>query len=593
MSQSDLATSKMASKQRPILQDPGYDSVREICASLGYNSETKTDRHFKILSAKTANYRRSFVESSAALTEFPLSNVAPEVQTCALRFLDHHRHLFPASSEARAFSWPIYPDDKSRILSGIAKLMCAQEYLRQKNARDKATKQSANHDIEIDAPFVVDPTPLTSLTSLVGNNTLIETSRSIFDGPSSSESGSGDEQDIEELQRIIAIHLDYVYPLNHSVDGNASEWLFTSEKCPDDVEPFAFRYLHEHNLYNSKAENIDAIHKFSKDLKLHLHVTCAPSKDHKIFKRCEQLVQRAARKWDAGGYGILTRKNGIIKKTPVFEHAWMHHRRRWIDEINSGVTDGLLEIPPPFQTQPLVPHEVPELASRKRPAEDHDGVESSRAPKEPPSQRMSQGTPTEPPVSATIDSRLSRPLDYSQPSNGRAPEAMMVNPLPGTQNLQHNHDGPSNPSRITTVADTPKDILTSPPIISPNSLLLGTASPALRQPSACTIFEGFGHVGSNYHAPYNVDSPPPLKTETLSPVPHRVEPLYDGLPATAQNSGSVSSQPQSVASNPDTNVSPLVSAHPYIPPTPLIPLPDFQHLIFLFCVNFYTRYYRI
>lgn len=139
-----------------------------------------------------------------------------------------------------------------------------------------------------------------------------------------------------------------------------------SEKCPDDVEPFAFRYLHEHNLYNSKAENIEAIHKFSKDLKQHLHVTCAPSKDHKVFKRCEQLVQRAARKWDAGGYGLLTKKNGMIKKTALFEHAWIHHRQRWIDEINSGVTDGLLEIPPPCQSHPYMPLEMNEMASKKR-----------------------------------------------------------------------------------------------------------------------------------------------------------------------------------------------------------------------------------
>ena len=110
----NLATSRMVSKQRSILQDPGYDSVREICASLGYNSETKTHRHFKILSTKTANYRKRFVEDAATLTDFPLSNVAPEVQRCASGFLDQHGHLFPNSTEAVTLSWPTYPTDKSK-----------------------------------------------------------------------------------------------------------------------------------------------------------------------------------------------------------------------------------------------------------------------------------------------------------------------------------------------------------------------------------------------------------------------------------------------------------------------------------------------
>lgn len=114
ITQLDLATLRMALKQRPVLQDPGYDSVREICASLGYKSETKTHRHFKILSTKTANYRKRFVGDSATLTEFPLSNVAPEVQACASGFLDQHSHLFPSSTEAIAFSWPTYPSDKSK-----------------------------------------------------------------------------------------------------------------------------------------------------------------------------------------------------------------------------------------------------------------------------------------------------------------------------------------------------------------------------------------------------------------------------------------------------------------------------------------------
>ncbi|KAH6706469.1 hypothetical protein BKA61DRAFT_139352 [Leptodontidium sp. MPI-SDFR-AT-0119] len=365
----------MTSKPYPLLQDPGYDSVREICASLGYKSDTKTERHFKILSTKTANHRKKFVEKFPTLIDFPLSNVAPEVQTCAVEFLDQYWHLFQDSNEARAFSWPIYPFDRSRILSGVAKLMCAQEYLRQKNMNTRAKAAegdiqsqhhaSVNQESDDDAPLIVGPRSPCSVPNFADQGTSAQDLASMFDGPTD-ESDSENEEDAEEMKKNIDIHLDYVYPLNHSRDGKASGWLFTSEKCPDDVEPFAFRYLHEHNLYNSKADNIDAIHKFSKSLKLHLDITCAPSKDHKIFKRCEQLVQRASRKWDAGGYGFLTRRNGGIRKTPVFEHAWMHHRKRWIEEIHFGDTAGLLEIPSQCPSPPTIPTQAPPIANNKR-----------------------------------------------------------------------------------------------------------------------------------------------------------------------------------------------------------------------------------
>ncbi|KAH9208991.1 hypothetical protein DL95DRAFT_394784 [Leptodontidium sp. 2 PMI_412] len=322
------------------------------------------------------------------------------------------------------------------------------------------------------------------------------------------------------MKKNIDIHLDYVYPLNHSRDGKASGWLFTSEKCPDDVEPFAFRYLHEHNLYNSKADNIDAIHKFSKSLKLHLDITCAPSKDHKIFKRCEQLVQRASRKWDAGGYGFLTRRNGGIRKTPVFEHAWMHHRKRWIEEIHFGDTAGLLEIPSQCPSPPTIPTQAPPIANNKRQA---DGVEStgdSRQRTEAgPSKRRSNESSATPKAHSAGPSMPPMPpaqAGFTQPSSNRsvtrAPEAIMVTPFPVELTPEPIQSATSGPSSIATASGLSQS--TNHPNRFSDFIFDDLAG---REPSASASVVSSGLAGSNYDAPYLVDSPPPLKTEPPSP----------------------------------------------------------------------------
>ena len=56
----------------------------------------------------------------------------------------------------------------------------------------------------------------------------------------------------------------------------------------------------------------------------------------------------------------------MIRKTPMFEHAWMHHRRRWIDEVYSGVTDGLLEISPPIHSLVFITSEITPSIGTKR-----------------------------------------------------------------------------------------------------------------------------------------------------------------------------------------------------------------------------------
>jgi hypothetical protein len=70
-------------------------------------------------------------------------------QRCASNFLNQNIHLFQDSGEARVFHYPIYPQDeeryamihwflqvltKARLLEGLAKLICTQEYVRRRNA---------------------------------------------------------------------------------------------------------------------------------------------------------------------------------------------------------------------------------------------------------------------------------------------------------------------------------------------------------------------------------------------------------------------------------------------------------------------------
>jgi len=124
----------------------------------------------------------------------------------------------------------------------------------------------------------------------------------------------------------------------------------------------------------------------------------------------------------------------------------------------------------------------------------------------------------------------------------------MINLSPGAQTQHWFQFSPDNTPSPAVPADDPWEIPSELNTNSTGENILDEVSP-LCQSSAGTNLGFSGPAGSNFYAPYNIDSPPAVKTEPFSPASHRDEMLYDGLPATAQRTGSVPSQAQSVTIN--------------------------------------------
>jgi len=108
----------MMSDPRSIFsQDPRYGAVRDICETLGYGSDEKSDpRFFHTVSRPATKFRLQFIDSSPSLASFPLVYTDPDVQLCSLDFLEKNQHLFNESAEALASGWPIYPRDSQRFV---------------------------------------------------------------------------------------------------------------------------------------------------------------------------------------------------------------------------------------------------------------------------------------------------------------------------------------------------------------------------------------------------------------------------------------------------------------------------------------------
>jgi len=118
-----------------------------------------------------------------------------------------------------------------------------------------------------------------------------------------------------------------------------------SEKWPEDVKPFAFRYLHENDLYNARKSNLSAVVVFGRSLEKHLKIKCTDVEDAMMQRKCERLISRMARKWSfTEGYGFLEESNGHLRKTAQFEAAWTESRREWIDSVHASNPTGVIEL---------------------------------------------------------------------------------------------------------------------------------------------------------------------------------------------------------------------------------------------------------
>jgi len=118
-----------------------------------------------------------------------------------------------------------------------------------------------------------------------------------------------------------------------------------SEKWPEDVKPFAFRYLHENDLYNARKANLSSVFVFGRRLKKHLKIKCTDVEDTIMQRKCKRLISRMARKWSfTEGYGFLEESKGHLRKTAQFEAAWTERRKKWIDLICAGDSIEAIEL---------------------------------------------------------------------------------------------------------------------------------------------------------------------------------------------------------------------------------------------------------
>ncbi len=120
--------------------------------------------------------------------------------------------------------------------------------------------------------------------------------------------------------------------------------LFTlqSEKWPDDIKSFAWRYLHEHNLYTARKTNLDVVTLFVRSLKRHLNITFTDAEDSVVQRRCTRHISSCARQFPM--WGFLEKTNGALRKSAQFEAAWTDHRRKWIDLVHNGDLTGVIEL---------------------------------------------------------------------------------------------------------------------------------------------------------------------------------------------------------------------------------------------------------
>ncbi|KAE9372634.1 hypothetical protein N431DRAFT_483390 [Stipitochalara longipes BDJ] len=317
----------MSDSSRSTLHDPRYGSVRQLCRALGYAAEggehRKAPRSISFLRSKAAKYRKQFVDNCAGLERFPLEFQSPEVQQCVSEFLIENPRVFDDSDQAREFGWPVYPRDCERLIDGLAKLMCTQEYLRRRNVQTASTRQKRALEESEDSSLD---------DSDSEQSEIIERYSDVwFMGPALEERNA---INFEKARENIEIHLDFIYPLDGTEEERASSWLFNKDNWPKDSKRFSWRYFHEHNLYSNRKVNTEALILFTETLKCHLDVECTKTGDAVVRKRCARQVTYSAGMWRK--YGFLEEIHGVLRKTVQFEDAWRQRRQLWIDLVHKG-----------------------------------------------------------------------------------------------------------------------------------------------------------------------------------------------------------------------------------------------------------------
>jgi hypothetical protein len=118
---------------------------------------------------------------------------------------------------------------------------------------------------------------------------------------------------------------------------------FQSQKWPKDAKRFAFRYLHEHNLYSTRKGNLDAVNLFAENLGRHLDVGCREGGNFLVQRRCCRQITYRASIWHE--HGFLVKEGGLVRKTAQFETAWRARRQQWINLCSTGDLNGAIDPP--------------------------------------------------------------------------------------------------------------------------------------------------------------------------------------------------------------------------------------------------------
>ena len=119
-----------------------------------------------------------------------------------------------------------------------------------------------------------------------------------------------------------------------------SAFSFQSGKWPQDAKRFAWRYLHERNLYHARKTNPEAVIQFAASLIRYHGIAHTKERAALVQRRCGRQITYRAGLWC--GYGFLEElKNGAFTKTAEFEALWSAGQRMREEDIVNEVSGRL------------------------------------------------------------------------------------------------------------------------------------------------------------------------------------------------------------------------------------------------------------
>ena len=104
--------------------------------------------------------------------------------------------------------------------------------------------------------------------------------------------------------------------------------------CPEDIKPYIYRYLHEHQLYSTHKRYLSQLQQFTKALKSHLGIQCLAQDEMQIYQKCRNLVNYHGGKLRERG--LLKGDSPVFKRTEEFEKAWKARYNSWLVYHNTA-----------------------------------------------------------------------------------------------------------------------------------------------------------------------------------------------------------------------------------------------------------------